>query len=204
MIRILTLCTGNVCRSPLAAQLLAARLDSSIFQIESAGISPLTGDRMPDEIQRLAARMGLPDGKDHRARPLTETTLAQSDLILGMSRKHRGAAVLVQPLAVRHTFTLLEFAHVISHLNDQHLISWSEPPPDIETAVINTVVRMRGAVPRLHPEHLYDAEDPYGRSKQAFERSAKQIENAVDQIARFFRRTFDRHPTSRPERYPQT
>lgn len=200
MIRVLTLCTGNVCRSPLAAQLLAARLDPTSFRVESAGLSPLTGDYMPEETRRIAARMGLHDGKEHRARAVTEESIAESDLILGMSRQHRGAAVLLHPSAVRRTFTLLELAHVVSQISDQQVSSLREHNPDVEAAVLNTVMRMRGAVPRLRSGQLYDAEDPYGRSNQAFERSAKQIEYAVDQIAEFFHRMFDMHPTAQEER----
>lgn len=201
MIRILTICTGNVCRSPLAAQLLRARLDPTIFRVDSAGTSPLIGDRMPDETQRIATRMGINDAREHRARALTEETLSESDLILGMARKHRRSAVQLHPPAVRHSFSLLEFAHVVSSISDQHVSTLIHQDSNFEVAVLNTVMRMRGVVPRLYPEHLYDAEDPFGRSNHAFERSAQQIEYAVEQIANFFDRIFTERPLSQEQRY---
>lgn len=204
MIRILTLCTGNVCRSPLCAQLLAARLDPTIFEVDSAGISPLAGDHMPREMQRIVARMQLGQPSEHRARAITKDALANSDLIFGMSRHHRSAAVLHHPPVVRKAFTLLEFAHVVSQLEPQAISTAAEPQPDSRLAVLDTVMRMRGVVPRLSTGALYDVEDPYGRSIQAFERSAKQIETAVELIAEFFDRVFATHLTIRNERYQRS
>lgn len=204
MIHILTLCTGNVCRSPMSAQLLTAQLDPAIFEIESAGVSPLTGDRMPDEMQRIIARMQLAQPSEHRACAVTTETLAKSDLIIGMSRHHRSTAVLKYPPAVRQVFTLLELAHVVSHIDPQDVCTVAEHQPDIEFAVLETVMRMRGMVPRLSPGKLYDVEDPYGRSTQAFERSAKQIATAVEHIADFFDRIIGTHLAIREERYQRS
>lgn len=57
-IRILTVCTGNICRSPLAAELLASRLDPQNFIVESAGTSALVGEQMPDPAIEIATRLG--------------------------------------------------------------------------------------------------------------------------------------------------
>ncbi|GAA4118626.1 arsenate reductase/protein-tyrosine-phosphatase family protein [Enteractinococcus coprophilus] len=200
MIHILTLCTGNVCRSPLSAQLFTDRLDPKFFRAESAGLSPLTGDRMPTEMHRIVARFGLEDATAHRARALTIETLTNSDLIIGMSRHHRSAAVLLHLPAVRQAFTLLELAHIVSHIEEQDVRAVVQRHTDVEFAVLETVVRMRGMVPRLSPARRYDVEDPYGRSHQAFERSAQQIYDAVDQIAAFFHRVFATHQRKLQER----
>lgn|SRR5690625_2500846 len=204
MIHVLTLCIGNVCRSPLSAQLLADRLDPAFFRVESAGISPLTGDKMPVEMQRIVTKLGLKDSAAHRARAVTVETIAKSDLIIGMSRHHRSAGVLLYPPAVRQAFTLLELAHVVSQIDEQDVGYIMEQHSDIEFAVLDTVMRMRGMVPRLSPEELYDVEDPYGRSNQAFGRSAKQIENAVDQITEFFTRIFTKHLSYQQQRYQRS
>lgn len=188
MIRILTICTGNICRSPLAAQLLASRLDPEVFEITSAGTSPLAGDTMPDIAQRIGATMGAQNTNEHRAVALTAEDVSSADLILGLERGHRRKAAQLHPLAVRRVFTLLEFANIVSHISVKQLTRLVHGP-DANTSALQAVMRMRGVVPRLTPESRYDVEDPYGRSRLVYERSSRQIESAVDQIETFFHHT---------------
>lgn len=186
MITMLTLCTGNVCRSPLAAMMLTNRLDPTRFEVASAGIAPLIGDRMPDEALSIASRMDLDDATQHRAAEVTSDLIANSDLVIGMTRAHRSSAITLEPAAVKKAFTLLEFAHVVSHIQHEPMSTPEYQDTDVERATLETIKRMRGVVAPLHPDERYDVEDPYGRSKQVFQRSARQIDNAVEQIAEFF------------------
>ena len=188
-IRILTICTGNICRSPLAAELLAAKLSPNHFEVAAAGTSPVVGEHMQGTMQRIALRMGASNVSNHRASGITRDAVSNADLILGMDREHRRATAKLQPNAARRSFTLLEFAHVVSYIDETRIDTQMRINGDRPLAALETVMRMRGVVPRLIPERLYDVPDPYGRSKQVYERSAKQIERAVDQIVTFFHRT---------------
>lgn len=188
-IRILTICTGNICRSPFAAKLLAAKLDRAQFKVASAGTSAMLGDPMQDTMHRIAMDMGMRWNDEHRARALTQGLVGQADLILGMEREHRSEAAKLQPSAARRAFTLLEFAHIVSSVEEDQLQQLLSDHSDSPTAAIEAVMRMRGVVPRLNPERLYDLQDPYGRSRQVYARSAAHIEQAVDQIVSFFQRT---------------
>lgn len=189
MIRILTICSGNVCRSPLAAQILQSRLDSAKFQTESFGTSVMVGDHMPEEAQRISRRLGVTGAEEHRAVALTPDAVSRADVILGMERRHRRKAAQLHPTAARSAFTLLEFAHIVSEISDEQLTALFQNNFDAKTMELEAVARMRGVVSRLATGRLYDIEDPYGRSQQVFERSAKQIETAVDHIVAFFDRT---------------
>lgn len=186
-INILTICTGNVCRSPLAAQLLTSRLVPGAFEIASAGTSALVGDRMPEIARRIGIAMGAEGTNSHRATAITAEAVASADLVLGLGREHRREAAQLHPLAVRRVFTLIEFAHIVSHISLEQLTALVRPGNDPQRSALDVVMRMRGVVPRLTPAGRYDVEDPYGRSRQAYERSSKQIESAVDQIETFFR-----------------
>lgn len=188
-LHILTLCTGNICRSPLAAQLLAARLNPAHFEVASAGTSPVIGEPMQEAMQRIATRLGAEGVSTHQAIGMTPHAVGQADLILGMDREHRRAAAKLLPNAARRCFTLLEFAHVVSLIDAPMIESQLQPTGDRALDALNIAMRMRGVVPRLSPDRLYDVPDPYGRSKQVYERAAKQIERAVDQIATFFYHT---------------
>lgn len=189
MIRILTICTGNICRSPLAAQLFQAGLPTARYEIASAGISVLAGEHSTEEALRVASDLGLSGAADHRAAVLTSEAVAAADLILGMERTHRRKAARSYPAAAKRAFTLLEFAQVASQLGDEQLKRLMEDQPDHTTAALDAAARMRGVVPRLPDSRLYDVEDPYGRSWQIYQRSARQIATAVEQIVDFLDRT---------------
>src|SRR5699024_3202589 len=118
---ILTVCTGNLCRSPLAAGLFNVGLDPERFASTSVGTSALVGDTMPQQAQRVAVRMGYKNAADHRAMALTTAAVSRADLILGMDLNHRRIAAQLQPTAVRRAFTLLEFAHIVGHIEDTQL-----------------------------------------------------------------------------------
>jgi protein-tyrosine phosphatase len=85
--RILVVCVGNICRSPMAAALLERRLSerAPAPTVTSAGIAALVG-RPADPIAiALLAERGL-DLSAHRARQLTEELVMDADLVVAMTR----------------------------------------------------------------------------------------------------------------------
>ncbi|MBQ7655917.1 MAG: low molecular weight protein arginine phosphatase [Clostridia bacterium] len=83
---ILFICTGNTCRSPLAAALAKSRgVDA-----QSAGLMAWPGSPATDEAIRAAAHHGG-DLKSHRARPVTEELLKQADKVWVMTPEHWSA-----------------------------------------------------------------------------------------------------------------
>ena len=107
-LRILVLCTGNVCRSPLAEQLLGRELARRGVdaQVSSAGVVR-DGRPAAPEIVELLGERGL-DGWAHRSRVLDTGVVAGADLVLGMAREHVREAVLIQPDLFPRAFTLRE------------------------------------------------------------------------------------------------
>lgn len=86
MKRILFICTGNTCRSPLAEG-LAKKMASDRGlspEIESAGLSVFPDGANPHSVT-VAAEYGA-DLTKHRARPLTDTMLLQADQIYTMTK----------------------------------------------------------------------------------------------------------------------
>ena len=82
--RILFICTGNICRSPMAEGLLADALPSDAgYVIESAGLRGLDGQSAHSLAIRVMGENKI-DLSRHRARTVSPDLLRQSDLILTM------------------------------------------------------------------------------------------------------------------------
>jgi protein-tyrosine-phosphatase len=90
--RILFVCTGNTCRSPLAVLALRSELgeDAHLVELESAGTAASAGQPASEGTQRVAAREGF-DLSGHRSRPLTPALARSADLVFVMSAAHRAA-----------------------------------------------------------------------------------------------------------------
>jgi len=88
--KLLFVCTGNTCRSPLAsaiARKLAADRGQRDVQIDSAGTSPWEGAPASDGALLVGLERQL-DLSPHRARQLTREMVQSSDVILGMGPHH--------------------------------------------------------------------------------------------------------------------
>jgi protein-tyrosine-phosphatase len=88
--RIIFICSGNVCRSPMAEASLRYRLPAELKErvaISSAGISTLSG-LAPTVEAELAARMKGYNMSQHRSKSASEAALDEADLILCMENNH--------------------------------------------------------------------------------------------------------------------
>jgi len=88
---ILVVCTGNICRSPMAAGLLRHNLPDELrprMAIGSAGTSALHGHQAAPYAVQTMAEAGI-DISDHRARQVSSELVRRADLILTMERAHQ-------------------------------------------------------------------------------------------------------------------
>lgn len=174
---VLMVCTGNICRSPLAEQLLAARLDRS-FLLSSAGTFAETSSPMEPLSAELSRQYGgVPEL--HRARDLDVDMVRAADLILTATREHRAAAVSMLPRASRYTFTLAEFERLAAYAVASGGVEPSDP-----RGIVAAAAASRGIAPLLADPADDDIEDPYGRSRATHERVAARIDELVSSVVR--------------------
>jgi protein-tyrosine-phosphatase len=110
--RILFVCTGNTCRSPLAVAALRAELgpDADLVELESAGTAATPGQPASEGSLRVAAAEGF-DLSAHRSHALSPERARSADLVFVMSAAHRAA---VEAMGVAR-----EQVHLVSE--------WPEP-----------------------------------------------------------------------------
>ena len=101
MMDILVVCTGNICRSPMAEGLLRHMLPATMWpglRVHSAGTHGLDGEPAAPFAVQTAAAMGI-DITGHRACSLNPEMVRQADLILVMEPFHREIINRVLPPA---------------------------------------------------------------------------------------------------------
>lgn len=193
---ILVVCTGNVCRSPQAAQLLQAEAEQagepwrSTVRITSAGTRALVGSPMDEPAAALSSKFGAA-ATEHTARQLDTAMIEDADLVLCMAREHRSAVVRSVPRASRRTFLLTEFVDLLQGLREasgrqpeslQPVGAPAEPADQLRRGV-ERVAAQRGMIPPRDPETV-DVVDPYQRSPKIYRESAEQVRAAIAGIHR--------------------
>lgn len=97
--KILFVCTGNTCRSPMAEGIFKKILsDKGITDIEcsSAGIFAMTGDEVTPNSVKACERFGV-DISAHRARRITEYILDEADKFVCMTQEHAASLSMFVP-----------------------------------------------------------------------------------------------------------
>ncbi|MET1085709.1 MAG: low molecular weight phosphatase family protein [Arthrobacter sp.] len=120
-VRILTVCTGNICRSPVAERLLQAGLDQVVpggFEVRSAGTRAMVGDPIQPMSADIIRTFGG-DPEHFAARQLTPKILRGVDLVLTMTSGHRGEVLQLDASFLKRTFTIREFARMLDVLDQR-------------------------------------------------------------------------------------
>jgi low molecular weight protein-tyrosine phosphatase len=174
--RVLCVCEGNICRSPVAALLLQAALGPDV-SVTSAGTGAVVGAPVAPPMAELLRGRAI-ESEAFRARQLLRNDLEDADLVLTMTTRQRRQAVELAPSTVRRTFTLRELARLLGEV-------------DPTGAPSGTVAgRLRWALPAAAAKRRYltdpgadDIDDPYGRTDADYRRAFAEVDDAVEQIA---------------------
>ena len=104
--RVLFVCTGNVCRSPMAELLFRGWIDQAAdVTVSSAGLHALVDHAMDGTSASALEHLGI-DPSPHRARQFEGWMAEQADLILTAGREHRDEIIAALPSAYKRTFTM--------------------------------------------------------------------------------------------------
>jgi protein arginine phosphatase len=106
MQRILFVCTGNTCRSPMAEAILKNKKIEG-FEVRSAGIYAGNGYDASGQAKVVLDENNIPH--DHQSRSLTETNIDWATIILTMTASHKAAIAQNFPKSADKIYTLKEF-----------------------------------------------------------------------------------------------
>ena len=166
--RVMTVCTGNICRSPMAEVVLRQRLADAglgdVVEVDSTGVSDEEhGNPVDPRARAVLRRHGYPTGDGHRARQVRASELAERDLVLPMTAAH---------------------ARALRRLVD------GDPALTDRIRMLRTFDPAAPAEPG-QPEHVLDVDDPWYGPDSGFETTLAEIEAAADGIVAHVRAALD-------------
>lgn len=173
---IVVLCTGNVCRSPMAAALLARRLSGLgvAARVRSAGMLR-GGDPPLPEVISVMARYGI-DITGHRSRVACAADLAPASLVLAMARDHLRYAVVTEPGVWPRAFTLRELIRRGERVGPRR-------PGEPLSGWLSRAHEGRQRVALLGDSPDDDVPDPAGQPLRAYEDVARLLDRSVARLA---------------------
>lgn len=107
MRKILFICTGNTCRSPMAEAIFKHKTNNR-YEVKSAGIFAQDGSTASLHSIDVLKKQSIPI--DHKSKQLTTELVVWSDLILTMGNSHKQMILQRYPKADDKVFCLKEFA----------------------------------------------------------------------------------------------
>ena len=180
MAPILVVCSGNICRSPIAEGLLRRALDRRFGQaappVSSAGTIAFDGNPPSAGSVTAAAERGV-DIAAHRGTALTDDAIRAADLCVCMAAEHRDEIALRVPSAADRAFTLKELVRLL-----ETTAPAAPTGPETLAGRVGEAAAVRAADGTPNPFDE-DVVDPLGMPLDTYRAVAWELDEWVDRLA---------------------
>ena len=178
--KILVVCTGNLCRSPIAEHLLRAQIIElnlgDYWSVKSAGTQAVEGTSMDYKARQILHERDIDPVPNWTTTLLNAGNISEANLILTAELDHRKQVVAFNPRAVTKVFTIRQFAE---------LARLAAPLPaqareHLGAALLESIVIARAQFQTTGS--LLNIEDPLGQSIEQFRSCADEITCSITTI----------------------
>ena len=111
--KIMFICTGNICRSAMAHVMLEKRAkeENKDIEVYSCGVFAENGDVSTEEAIETMQEYGI-DLKKHRATNIRNSKIQEMDIILCATTSHKNNVIAMYPNLKEKVFTMKEYARI--------------------------------------------------------------------------------------------
>ncbi|MDQ3958528.1 MAG: hypothetical protein M3273_09425 [Actinomycetota bacterium] len=170
--KIVFVCTGNICRSPMAEGMLRhelTRRGCESVEVTSCGTWGLAAQPATIDAQSVLAGRGI-QLETHRSRSLDREEIREADLVIAMTSVHVREIGTAVPEAMGKVRLMKELVE----LEPDDVAAGASPEQRVEALLRAT---------RPPPRRSLDVDDPMGLPTRAYERAAGEIEAGVEALA---------------------
>ncbi|NOJ70627.1 low molecular weight protein arginine phosphatase [Paenibacillus alvei] len=187
MIRILFVCTGNTCRSPIAEAMLKHMAEERGLEmhVQSAGVAAWDGTPMSQHAAAVLEEQDIGNHHEFRSAVLDEKRVQWADLILTLTTSHKRYVLQQFPSAHNKTFALKEYVSDPEQDQEQYQqlqslaadiqlkLAMGQAPTEEELVQL---AELQSRVPTM------DVADPYGGSLEQYRITAAEIQAALARL----------------------
>lgn len=190
---VLTVCTGNICRSPAMERLIASAVaEDTGVQVHSGGTYAHDGEDMQPPMKRRLRDHGA-DAEGFTARQVTTAMVEEADLILTATREHLADVTTEVPGARARAFTVREVGRLLEHLGQDavraqllEVVGESGTVRDRLAAVVPLLDQARQGAGGLGADD--DVVDPYMLPEGVYDESFEQISGPIQALVEVIHR----------------